>query len=743
MADKIIVMEGGSVSAQGSFDELQQRGINFQELALAAPKATEEEGGAAKPKPEAEARPPPLPTSVGAPQRDEDEDQGDGADQRDGEGASHQQGEAAENGERSALLNGQDERRKKGKGQGRLVMDEHRSRGQVKRLVYMRYLLAWGPLCILPGLFTLFVHAERVLQVLQNFWLSVWSQATSTSADAQNSYYMAVYFGLGAASLVFALARTIILTYGANNAARQLHHRLLHTILRLPMSFFDTQPTGRLLNRFTKDTEAVDVQLSGSISSFAMCFTMVWMSLVVVIIVTPVFILGVIPIGFIYLRLQKVFISTSRELKRLDSIAFSPIFSHFSETLSGLTTVRAFRCQDMFNTKNHNLLDACNRCWWPIQVVNRWLSVRLELIGIAISFGTAIFVAVVLPTNGGLAGLALTSALNLTGLMTWLVRQSTELEVNMNSVERLMEYDTVEPEAAAVVEDARPPGNWPTRGRIVVRQLEVRYRSDLPPVLKGISFDVREAEKIGIAGRTGCGKSTLMMTMFRIVEPCGGSLEIDGVDVLRIGLRDLRSRLALVPQDPVIFSGTVRSNLDPFDEHADNEIWEALSKVSMDEVVRGMSGGLFSPIEEGGQNLSVGQRQLLGMARALVRSARILILDEATSNVDTSTDLLIQKTIREAFAHCSVLTIAHRLHTIMKADRIMVLDDGNISEFAAPAELLENPDGMFSKLVEEASKQQGGNMKASASEAQMAEMIRAEAERVRRLSLERKAPGSN
>jgi len=728
LADRVVVMRGGRISAEGTFEELQARGINFQQLTIQA-----QEGKEAPPAPEPEPQTTPLPTSVqgysSVDAGDADEEEGSA-----GESSSQEQQPLVTNeaqGRRSTD-------RSKDQPSGRLVQVEGRAKGQVRGAVYMAYLTSWGPLLILPILYLLTQHIERGMQVGQNFWLSVWADATGrTGSETDNRYYMSIYFALGGGSLVFALVRCILIVFGANNAARALHRRLLSKIISLPMSFFDTQPTGRLLNRFTKDTEAVDVSLSSSVSSFTMCFVNVWMSLAVVALVTPAFVLGIIPLAVIYWRLQQIFIATSRELKRLDSVAASPIFSHFGETLSGLTTVRAFNRQDMFFDKNQELLDASNQCWWPIQVVNRWLSVRLELMGITVSFGTALLVAVVLPTQSGLAGLALTSALNLTGLMTWMVRQSTELEVNMNSVERMIEYEGVESEAPHVVEGHRPPAGWPSRGAITAEQLTVKYRADLPPVLKGISFSINAAEKVGIAGRTGCGKSTMMMTLYRLVEPCGGSLRIDGQDVLSMGLRDLRSRLALVPQDPVIFSGTIRTNLDPFDDYTDEQLWGTLSKVSMAEVVRQMGAGLTASVDEGGQNLSVGQRQLLGMARALLRNARILVLDEATSNVDNSTDLLIQKTLREAFADCTVLTIAHRLHTIMNSDRIMVLDSGNIMEFKPPAALLEDRSSYFSRLVEEATKQHAG-MKQTKSQADMAAKLAAEAERVRRASLEAK-----
>ena len=532
---------------------------------------------------------------------------------------------------------------------------------------------------------------------------------------------------------------------------------------------------GRLLNRFTKDTESVDTLLQSSVSSFLNCAVSVAWSIVVVLAVSPGVALAILPLAFVYTSIQKRYIATSRELKRLDSVALSPIFSHFSETLQGLATLRAFRAQARFEARNAELLNESNRCFWPAQCVNRWLSVRLELIGISVVFATAAFVSTPLfgSTSAGLAGLALTSALNLTGLMNWMVRQTTELEVNMNSVERLMEvsllsqlyssssfvgrkhvvlsdrvsihpsinhsatyssfvdkqYDDETPEAPEIIPEHRPLPEWPSRGTVDVRGLVVRYRPQLDPVLRGVTFSVRAGEKVGVVGRTGCGKSTLMLALYRIVEPSAGQVIIDGIDVSTIGLRDLRSRLALVPQDPVIFSGTIRTNLDPFGDYdrehgvqkgphseaqlstgreiastvegSSSKLWSALEQVGLAHAVRAMNEGLDAKVSEGGSNLSQGQRQLLCMARALLRSARILVLDEATSSIDTATDAVIQGTLATAFSHCTVLTIAHRLHTIIGNDRILVLDAGMVKEYDTPHALLQKADGMFRALFQE------------------------------------------
>ena len=437
-----------------------------------------------------------------------------------------------------------------------------------------------------------------MLQVTQNFWLSVWSGKTTEFQERVDAggapetfpsgFYMSVYFALGLLSLSFAVARAVVLVFSTLNASQVLHNRLLDKILSLPMSFFDTQPSGRLINRFTKDVEACDINMQQVISQFTTCFMSVGLSIVVVAAVTRGAILVVlVPLGYVYLIVQRFYLATSRELKRLDSVALSPIFSSFSETLAGLATVRAFARQPVFAQRNEELMDASNRAWWPIQIVNRWLSIRLELMGQTMVLGTAVFVSLAI-SDAGLAGLAITSALNLVGLMNWATRQSTELEMGMNSVERMTEYLAYESERPAVIEGHRPALAWPATGGIHVKDLHVRYRPDLPPVLKGITFKIAGREKVGICGRTGCGKSTLMLALYRIVEPSSGSIRIDGIEATSIGLFDLRSRLSLVPQDPVIFAGTVRSNLAPFGDALDSRMWQALESAGLSATVRGL-----------------------------------------------------------------------------------------------------------------------------------------------------------
>ncbi|CAG9464562.1 unnamed protein product [Pedinophyceae sp. YPF-701] len=679
-ADMIVVMEGGRVTHTGTYRDLINRGVKF---ALFENESKHEDHEAETP-----------------------QERGAGG-QSAGEKLNRRELSARVLKKRAEKTGGADG------ADGRLTRAEARSKGSVKRTVYAQYLLAWGPALVFPLLTIALALAERGTQLAQQFWLSDWANDTlesSTSVDAgeaplDSKRYLLIYAIIGFAVIGIAAPRSVAIAWGSNNASRNLHNHLLERVARFPMSFFDSQPSGRLINRFTKDLEAVDSQLAYSVSSLVTFGVSVLGAFAVMIGISPVVIVAIFLLGAVYLHIQKIYLRTSREVKRLDSIATSPIFGHFKETLEGITTIRAFFRQPAFLDTNLRLLARSVRASWPQTSSNRYLSVRLESLGHGVVYAATLAVVAIQPKNSALVGLVISSALNLTGTLAWLVRVATDLEVNMNAVERLFEYDDEELEAPEVIETSRPPATWPHAGAVVAKGLQVRYRKELGLVLKGLSFDIAAKEKIGVCGRTGCGKSTLMLAMFRIVEPCGGSLMIDGVDVQSIGLFDLRSKMALVPQDPVIFSGTYRSNLDPFGAvENDRDIWEALRRAHLADFVSASDGGLDAPVSEGGTNMSVGQRQLLCMARALLRKARILLLDEATSNVDNATDSVIQDTIRTAFVDCTVLTIAHRLHTIIDADRIMLLERGEILEMDRPGALLQRPDSAFGRLVDGTSK---------------------------------------
>lgn len=589
------------------------------------------------------------------------------------------------------------------KGQ-RLIENEAMETGTVKLSVYSQYLRAMGWGYTVMVFLVYFI--QNVAFIGQNLWLSDW---TNDAVDYYNMTYpnwkrdtrVGVFGVLGVAQGVFVFIGTLLLANASVDASRILHSRLLHNILRVPMIFFDTTPIGRVVNRFAKDIFTVDEAIPQSFRSWLLCLLGVVGTLFVICLATPFFTIIIIPLALIYYFVQRFYVATSRQLRRLDSVSRSPIFSHFSETVSGLSVIRAYGHQERFLKHNETTIDENLKSLYPWIVSNRWLAIRLEFLGNLVVFFAALLAVISRNTlDSGLVGLSISYALNVTQTLNWLVRMSSELETNIIAVERVSEYAELENEAKWVT-DTRPPEKWPEAGRLQFDNYKVRYRPGLDLVLHGITCDIDSTEKIGIVGRTGAGKSSLTNCLFRIIEAAEGRILIDNVDVSTIGLHDLRSRITIIPQDPVLFSGTLRMNLDPFDKFSDEAIWRVLELSHLKEYVAGLQEGLQHEVAEGGENLSVGQRQLLCLARALLRKSRILILDEATAAVDLETDDLIQNTIRKEFSHCTVLTIAHRLHSIMDSSRVMVLDAGKIVEFDSPSNLLQQH-GHFYAMAKDA-----------------------------------------
>uniref|UniRef100_A0A4W5KSP6 ABC-type glutathione-S-conjugate transporter n=1 Tax=Hucho hucho TaxID=62062 RepID=A0A4W5KSP6_9TELE len=575
---------------------------------------------------------------------------------------------------------------------------------QVKFSVYLQYLRAmgWG----YATMFFLVYFIQNVAFIGQNLWLSDW---TNDAEDYYNKTYpnwkrdtrIGVFGALGVAQGLFVFMGTLLLANGSINASRILHTRLLNNILRVPMMFFDTTPSGRVVNRFAKDIFTVDEAIPQSFRSWIMCFLGVLGTLFVICLATPIFTAIIIPLAVVYYFVQRFYVASSRQLRRLDSVSRSPIYSHFGETVSGLSVIRAYGHQDRFLKHNEKVIDENLKSVYPWIISNRWLAIRLEFLGNLVVFFSALLAVIARDSlDSGLVGLSISYALNVTQTLNWLVRMTSELETNIVAVERVNEYTEIENEADWVSE-MRPPEKWPEAGRLRFENFKVRYRPELDLVLHGITCDIDSTEKIGIVGRTGAGKSSLTNCLFRIIEAAEGRILIDGTDIATLGLHDLRSRLTIIPQDPVLFSGTLRMNLDPFETFSDEEIWRVLELSHLKEYVGGLQEGLTHGVSEGGENLSIGQRQLLCLARALLRKSRILILDEATAAVDLETDNLIQKTIRREFSHCTVLTIAHRLHSILDSSRVMVLDAGKIVEFDSPSTLF-NKQGHFYSMARDA-----------------------------------------
>lgn len=418
------------------------------------------------------------------------------------------------------------------------------------------------------------------------------------------------------------------------------------------------------------------------------------------------FLAPLLPLGYLYYLIQKWFRKTSTELQRVNSIANSPIFADFSQTLSGTSTIRAYDGEERFFSHMKQSFDTMNGSYILVQLTNYWLGLRLDLLGGLVG---AFIGAVAVGTYdydfipAGWLGLALSYSIEMANFLKHGVRMIATIEAQMNSVERVLFYsNNIDTEAEEVKPDTDPkPNEWPTRGEIDIQGASMRYR-DGPTVLKGISVHIKGGEKVGVCGRTGSGKSSLMVALFRIaeLEKDGGGITIDGVDTSDIGTATLRLNLSIIPQDPVVFSNTVRYNLDPFGTATDEELWEVLKKAEMEEVIADLPGGLMYEVSEGGENFSQGQRQLLCIARALLRKPKILVMDEATASIDNSTDATIQAMIRQNFKNATVLTIAHRLNTIMDSDRVLVLDDGYVAEYDTPQALLQKPDGLFRAMVE-------------------------------------------
>ncbi|KAK0397405.1 hypothetical protein QR680_002116 [Steinernema hermaphroditum] len=695
----------------------------------------------------------------------------------------------------------------------KLIEKETVETGKVKWFVYTTYIQAIG--YAISTSFILIYAVSSVLGVLSNLWLAHWSddaktiQSDETRSSETNSR-LAIYTGLGMGQAIFVTVASVTMALGMLRASRTLHEGILINVLRSPMSFFDVTPIGRILNRFGKDLQVIDVQLCECVNEvlysvsdvcatvgivLVVTFSASWVilplmsiyflvldidvmdsripqvvvtlvgtvvgalaivaipvivtpdvglvfapiavfyyflldvdgldtalprsltsfirtalsSLEIIMVIcwaTPMFGFAILPLLIIYMAVLRFYVSTSRQLKRLESTTRSPVYSHFQETIQGVVSIRAYKCMDRFISESQKKVDENLVTYYPSIVANRWLAVRLELVGNLIVLCSALFAALFRDSTGitaGLVGLSVSYALNITQTLNWAVRMTSELETNIVAVERIKEYSDSPTEAAVESSsEEKPLENWPSVGAISIENLKIRYREGLDQVLKGISLNINGKEKIGIVGRTGAGKSSLTLALFRIVEADEGRIVIDGVDISKIGLFDLRSRLTIVPQDPVLFSGTLRMNLDPFEEYSDADLWRALKLAHLESFVDSLSDRLEHKISEGGENLSVGQRQLVCLARAVLHKTRILVLDEAAAAVDMETDSLIQKTIREQFSECTVLTIAHRLNTVIDNDRLLVLERGEIREFDTPKALLEDTSSYFYLMAKDA-----------------------------------------
>ncbi|KAL3648023.1 Multidrug resistance-associated protein 4 [Castilleja foliolosa] len=582
----------------------------------------------------------------------------------------------------------------------KIIKEEERATGKVSLKVYKLYCTEsfgwWGVAGVLFFSFT-----WQGTLMASDYWL-----AYETSEKRANSFnpslFIEVYAVLAGIAFFLVLMRSVLATVMGLKTSQIFFGQILHSILHAPMSFFDTTPSGRILTRASSDQTNVDIMIPFFMSmSIAMYITLLSIIIITCQYAWPTMIL-VIPLGWLNIWYRGYYLSTSRELTRLDSITKAPVIHHFSESITGVMTIRCFKKQENFSQQNVNRVNTSLKMDFHNNGSNEWLGFRLELIGSFILCMSAMFMiilpsSIIKPEN---VGLALSYGLSLNSVLYWAVYVSCFLENKMVSVERIKQFTVIPSEAEWRKKDILPPLNWPTQGNVELKNLQVRYRPDTPLVLKGISLSITGGEKIGVVGRTGGGKSTLIQVLFRLVEPSAGKIIIDGIDISVLGLHDLRSRFGIIPQEPVLFEGTVRSNVDPTGLYSDDEIWKSLERCQLKDVVSAKSGKLDSAVADSGDNWSVGQRQLLCLGRVMLKKSRLLFLDEATASVDSSTDGVIQKIIREDFASCTIISIAHRIPTVMDCDRVLVVDAGKAKEFDKPSNLLERH-SLFGALVQE------------------------------------------
>ncbi|EGW30047.1 uncharacterized protein SPAPADRAFT_144773 [Spathaspora passalidarum NRRL Y-27907] len=593
---------------------------------------------------------------------------------------------------------------------------EHLEQGKVKWDVYKEYAKACNPVNVM--IFLSFTVISFVINVASNFWLKHWSEVNSQYGYNPNVVkYLGVYFLLGIGFSGASLIQNCFLwIFCSIQGSKKLHNRMAVSVLRAPMTFFETTPIGRILNRFSNDVYKIDEVLGRVFSMFFSNTVKVTLTLIVICYSTWQFVLLILPLGILYIYYQQYYLRTSRELRRLDSVSRSPIFANFQESLTGVSIIRAYGKEERFKHLNQTRIDRNMGAYHPAINANRWLAVRLEFLGSVIILGAAGLSILTLKSGhltAGLVGLSVSYALQITQSLNWIVRMTVEVETNIVSVERILEYSRLTSEAPEIIPDNRPPANWPVDGEIHFKDYSTKYRPELDLVLKNINLDIKPREKIGIVGRTGAGKSSITLALFRIIERFGGSITIDGIDTSTIGLYDLRHKLSIIPQDSQVFEGSIRSNLDPTDEFTDDQIWRALELSHLKDHVTKMyeerdtdieiEGPLHVRVTEGGSNLSTGQRQLMCLGRVLLKlnNSNVLVLDEATAAVDVETDQILQETIRTEFKDKTIITIAHRLNTIMDSDRILVLDKGEVAEFEAPEVLLKKKESLFYSLCEQ------------------------------------------
>ncbi|EMS60544.1 ABC transporter C family member 9 [Triticum urartu] len=736
-ADLILVMQDGKIVQKGRFDDLLKQNIGFEAIVGAHSQAIDSVINA-----ESSSRILSTESQKLADSDDEFERENDTDDQV--QGIIKQESE-------HDVSQGLNEK-------GRLTQEEEREKGGIGKTVYWAYLTAIHGGALAPVI----VAAQsffQIFQVASNYWMA-WAcpPISATTPRVGLGLLLSVYLVLSIGSALCVFGRSMLVSLVGLLTAEKFFKNMLHCILRAPMSFFDSTPTGRILNRVSSDQSVLDLEIASKLGWCAFSVIQILGTIGVMSQVAwPVFAIF-IPVTAICYVFQRYYIPTARELARLSQIQRAPILHHFAESLTGAASIRAYGQKDRFRKANISLVNNHSRPWFHNISAIEWLCFRLNMLSnFVFAFSlTLLSILRSLIFGGcktdiivctGIAGLAVTYALNLNGQLSSITWNICNTENKMISVERIMQYSRIPSEAPLIVDDHRPPNSWPKDGTINIRNLEVRYAEHLPSVLRNISCTIPGRKKVGIVGRTGSGKSTLIQALFRIVEPRVGTIEIDDVDLSKIGLHDLRGRLSIIPQDPTMFEGTVRGNLDPLNEYSDQHIWETLDKCQLGDIVRQSPKKLDSTVVENGENWSVGQRQLFCLGRVLLKRSNVLVLDEATASVDSSTDAIIQQTLREEFGDCTVLTVAHRIHTVIDSDLILVFSEddkraqnpprkrrwnlqwdgashrihtvidsdlilvfseGRIIEYDTPSRLLEDENSEFSRLIKEYSRRSKG-----------------------------------
>ncbi|KAJ9182556.1 hypothetical protein P3X46_006540 [Hevea brasiliensis] len=585
---------------------------------------------------------------------------------------------------------------------GQIVQEEEREKGRVGFPVYWKYLTTAYGGALVP--FILLAHILfQILQIGSNYWMA-WATPGSKDVKPVVSGYtlMVVYVAFAVGSAFCILARSTLLVTAGYKTATLLFNKMHLCIFRAPMSFFDSTPSGRILNRASTDQIAVDMRIPYLVGSVAFSMIQLLGIIAVVSQVAWQVFFVFIPVIAACIWYQQYYIPSARELSRLVGVCNAPVIQHFSETISGSATIRSFDQQLRFRETNMKLMDSYSRPKFHNAAAMEWLCFRLDMLSsIIFAFSLLFLISFRKGIDPAIAGLAVTYGLNLNMIQAWMIWSICNMENTFISVERILQYMSIPSEPPLVIEENQPDYSWPSHGEVDIGNLQVRYAPHLPLVLRGLTCTFPGGKKIGIVGRTGSGKSTLIQALFRIVEPAAGQILIDGINISLIGVHDLRSRLSIIPQDPTMFEGTVRSNLDPLEEYTDEQIWEALDKCQLGDEVRKKEKKLDSTVTENGENWSMGQRQLVCLGRVLLKKSKVLVLDEATASVDTATDNLIQQTIRQHFSDCTVITIAHRITSVLDSDMVLLLSQGLIEEYDTPIKLLENNSSSFAQLVAE------------------------------------------